>query len=148
MASITVDQCGIRIKTDVLTSGYLRQEIERIYKILIPSEIKQLCFDYWFINICDEWDVELCKHERVEIDAQTVKTANKTTQHDNRNVFGCCKVSSGQFVWKLLLRKVIGFISIGVICEHLADQNPVYANYALDGQGVCVECHGGTLCDY
>ena len=57
--SVIFDCNGKRIKTDILTAGYLREEIENKYKISIPSEIKRLCFDYWFINICDEWDKTL-----------------------------------------------------------------------------------------
>ena len=73
MSSLQVDHNGNRIKTDILTSGYLRGEIETRYEILIPSEIKQLCFDFWLINICDEWDKTMYNDTRVEMDGQTVK---------------------------------------------------------------------------
>ena len=79
----------------------MRQEVERVYTILIPSEIKQLCFDFWFLNVCDEWDIESCKHDNIKFDGQIVSNTN--TESDTQNVFGCHSVSFGQYIWKLNL---------------------------------------------
>ena len=104
MANITVDKDGNRIKTDILTSGYLRQEIERVYKVVIPSEIKQLCFGFWFLNVCDEWAAKICKHDRIKFDGQIVR--NTETNLDTQSVFGTHSVSSGQYIWRLHLKRV------------------------------------------
>ena len=77
----TVDKEGNRIKTNVLTSGYLRQEMENIHKILILSDLKKLCFQYWFMNICDQWDVELCKHKDIAMDEEIVKTEKPVSRN-------------------------------------------------------------------
>ena len=53
MAVCQVDNNGKKIKTDILTAGYLRQHIENQYRLSIPSVIKLLCFMYWFLNAYD-----------------------------------------------------------------------------------------------
>ena len=123
----------------------MRQEIERLHKILIPSEIKQLCFNYWFLKICDIFDVKLCKHESIEIEEEIVKTIQ--SNNECRNVFGCHQVSTGQFVWSILLKRVNGFCTLGVIYADKVSQYPEYADYAFDGDGICVQIHDGTLYD-
>ena len=145
MSTFTVDKNGNRIKTDILIYGYLRQEIEKLYKILIPSEIKQLCFEYWFINICDEWDIKLCKHKSIEFNGQTVRCIDPVSP---RNIYGCHCVSSGEFVWKLNLKKVgIKGIIIGIV-EH--DQCEKYLDdgyYVAGGYGACWYSKNGILYD-
>lgn len=51
---------------------------------------EQLCFDFWFIGFCDEWDVKLCKPESIcypfefellfEFSASTIETITFTTE--------------------------------------------------------------------
>ena len=120
MATVACDKDGNRIMTDILTLGYLRQEIETTHKILIPSEIKQLCFDYWFINICDQWDVESSKkknEEFIEFDGQIAKRVKKKG-HRLCLVYGLQSISSGEFEWRLNLKTVSQKeIAIGVIYD-------------------------------
>ena len=76
MSTFQVNSKGNRIKTDILIAGYLRQDIEDSLKMLIPSEIKALCFVYWFIKICDEWDesyTDIRDEQYVEFSGQIVK---------------------------------------------------------------------------
>ena len=148
MSKITVDKQGNRIMTDILTFGYLRQEIEKIHKILIPSEIKQLCFDYWFLNICDQWDTKSSEHDDIELDGQVIKS--QCTWNDNWwNVFGCHSVSSGHFVWRLLFRFKDGTAAchIGIINVDKAEENPKYAGYPVHGHGVCWNILKGDFYD-
>ena len=51
-----VDASNNIIKTDILTSGYLRQEIENQFKIFIPHGIKKICYKYWFNKALREFD--------------------------------------------------------------------------------------------
>ena len=98
LSSLDVDAKGARIMTDILTGGYLRQRIEQIYTLPIPSQIQTLCFMYWFIKGLDEWDVEMCKDDNVKFNGQIVKVRNCT-----RSIYGRNSVSSGQYEWKLRL---------------------------------------------
>ena len=41
-----------RIETDILTTGYIRQIVEMIHKLSIPMDIKDLCFNFWYLAKC------------------------------------------------------------------------------------------------
>ena len=77
MSTLQVDHNGNRIRTDILICGYLREEIEDKLKILIPSEIQKLCFVYWFIDICDEWDIASHTKKKIAVDKQTITTIER-----------------------------------------------------------------------
>ena len=147
MSTVTVDKDGNRIMTDVLTSGYLREEIEKKHKILIPYEIKQLCFDFWFIDVCDEWDIKLSKQSSIQFDGkQIVKCINKVS----RSIFGCHCVSSGGFEWKLNLKKIdvegicVGIIRNDKINDYLESTS---ASYVTEGFGALWFSQTGCLFD-
>ena len=110
MSHLPVDCNGNRVKTDVLTDGYIRGEIENKLKLSIPSEIKHLCFVFWFINICDEWDHTLYTKKSIIIDEQTVTTI----QRGYCSIMGCHRVSSGRYEWKLKHFSKIG-ACVGII---------------------------------
>ena len=133
MSTLAVDHNGNQIKTDILTGGYLRQVIEDKFHIKIPSEIKHLCFVFWLINICDEWDHTLYTTEKMKIDGQIVTSTAKGFS----SIVGRHRVSSGQFEWKLRHFGVIG-VCIGVI-EDLPAKEISYSlnklNYDHDGYG-------------
>ena len=115
----------------ILTSGYLRQEIERVCKLSIPSEIKQLCFDYWLITFCDEWDTKSSKCIRLEFNEQSVKCFAAKA-----HVFGCHSVSSGQFTWRLNLKKIgVDGVGIGVIDSEKATVNLEGENFFTEDIG-------------
>ena len=72
MESFTVDSHGKRIKTDILVCGYVRDMMNE-YKLEIPDEIIGLCFLFWFIKVCDQWDESLCDTELTDIDGSCCK---------------------------------------------------------------------------
>ena len=47
---VDLNKYGNPIDTDILIQGYIRQVIEMIYAMLIPDDIKRLCFDYWYFE--------------------------------------------------------------------------------------------------
>ena len=50
MATPVYDKQGKRITTDVLSAGYIRQEMEEKDRLSMPAEIKKQCFEYWLID--------------------------------------------------------------------------------------------------
>ena len=72
MALFTVDSNGQRIKTDTLVCGYVRNIMD-IYNLEIPDEIIALCFLFWIIKVCDQWDGALYDKKRIEIDGSCGK---------------------------------------------------------------------------
>lgn len=132
MSTLAVDQNGDRITNDILTSGYLRQEIEDSYKISIPTEIKQVCFDFWFIKICDEWDIEICEHKGIQFSGPIVQL----NLSSGRALYGRHSVSSGQYEWRLRVRSesTAGF-AIGIIQDDKLE-NYVASITSLYGEGM------------
>ena len=112
MATFQVDSTGSRIKTDILTNGYIRQNIEEKVKLLIPSEIKQLCFKYWFINVCDEWDKQF-SNKAYEINGQCIKLVKNV--YFQPAAFGSYVVKSGIFSWIIKCKTDINWMCIGII---------------------------------
>ena len=130
MTTFTVDSNGDRIKTDILACGYVRQEIENVYKIMIPSEIKQLCFVYWFINICDEWDKTLM--DGIDCDKQIVKS----TDGHYATIYGMNVIKSGTYEWWLKLHHIhYGCICIGIIENKSEYLNKHLTNFDYDMYG-------------
>ena len=144
MSTFQNDDTGNRIITDILTDGYLRQVIEEGLKISVPSEIKQLCFDFWFLKFCDIWDDQLCKHKTVTIQGETVKCEKNDLI---RNVFGCHTVSTGQYEWKLNWKKVDGTVGIGVIQDNTVSDSLTTVDYTKNGFGICLNAKNGQVHD-
>ena len=145
MSTVTVDKDGNRIITDVLISGYLRKEIEKKHKILIPYEIKQLCFDFWFINVCDQWDIKSSKQSNIQFDGKQIAKCNNNVF---RSIYGCHCVSSGEFEWKLNLKKIgrLG-ICVGIVQNDKIDDFVVNCNYVTEGYGALWYSRNGCLLD-
>ena len=145
MSILPVDSQGDRIKTDILTAGYLRKEIEDKHKILIPPEIKRLCFDYWFIDICDEWDETLYRNPKIEINGQIIKAIGDGYS----SILGSHRVSSGQFEWTLKL--VQPGVCVGIIKDldsyDTISQDLDFVNYDLHGHGAFWDVEGVTFFD-
>ena len=114
MPTFQVDSAGNRIKTDILSTGYIRQQIENVFKLLIPSEIKYLCFQFWFINVCDEWDKKF-SNNAYQIDGQCVTTNISISEEYQASAFGSHIVESGIYSWIIKLNTDIDWICIGVI---------------------------------
>ena len=92
MAQLAVDAEGKRIKTDILVSGYIKK-IATNCALLIPVEINKICFDFWFIQICDEWDDQYLS-EGVIIDGEIVKHTNDC---DVVSIYGCHSIVKGLY---------------------------------------------------
>ena len=112
--ALQVDATGLRIRTDILSGGYIRQEIEKQSNLLIPSEIKQLCFEYWFINVCDEWEGKILS-DSYKINGQCIKLTKFSFTGDTPSAYGRHIVRSGRFSWQIRFNTDIPWICLGVI---------------------------------
>ena len=145
MALFAVDSNGQRIKTDILVCGYVRNIMDE-YKIEIPDEIIGLCFLFWFIQVCDEWDEALYDEERIEIDGLCGKW------HGYASLFGSKIVESGTFKWSLKLKSQITWGCIGIIKndKSIIEESKWSNNYGfIEGCGCflffCNERSNGAL---
>ena len=80
---------------------------------MIPVKIDSICFDYWLIQICDEWDKKYLT-KSVEIDGQIAKL-NKS----NRcvSIYGCHSIDRGcdSYSWQIKLNTDIVWFGVGII---------------------------------
>ena len=116
MSSLCFDANGNRIQTDVLVSGYIR-EFTNECNSDIPSDIIKLCFLFWFIDVCDEWDKSLC-HQLVDINGGCFKLSDNIAFSDKIyccTAFGTHTVDHGIFVWRMKFKTNMTWICIGVI---------------------------------
>ena len=133
MTSFSVDSSGQRIKTDILVSGYVR-DVMNHHKIEIPDEIVGLCFLFWLITVCDEWDKSLCHNEWVDIDGSCVTITDKykygRTDVWCYTLFGGQVVESGVFKWCLKFNTEIEWICVGIIIDdkEVIEKNKVSCN--------------------
>lgn len=114
---MAVDSRNNKIETDILITGYVRDLSNEYKTLFIPYEIKQLCFKYWFITVCDEWNTE-CLPADIEIHAQTAKsllTPSEFKFQKQRTFYGTHKVESGIYSWHIKFITTINWICIGVI---------------------------------
>ena len=104
-ANFVLDSNGNRIISDILVIGYIK-ETEKTLKIHIPTEIKKLIFNYWLINICDEWLIT--KY----LDTHTIKVNGLciNIKFENRaTIYGTKVVSDGNtFTWIIKINKYYG----------------------------------------
>ena len=110
MASFSVGADGKRIKTDILVAGYVRN-IGKSCRLLIPDDINKICFKFWLITVCDEWDKKLSSN-RVEIDGQIIKS---NEDYSFASIYGCLGVSKGSYEWQIKLLSDISWFCIGII---------------------------------
>ena len=109
MATFAVDVQGNRIKTDILVVGYVRN-ITAECNLGIPSDIIGICFAYWFIKVCDEWDKKLMANH-VKIDGQQVEL----TEDEHASIFGCRIIDKGSYSWTIQFKTDIKWIAIGIV---------------------------------
>ena len=151
MTTLQVDYNGDRIKTDILASGYIRQEIEEKMKLLIPSEIKRVCFDYWFIAVCDEWS-EKFSNDRYEINGSCIKLVTESSFINNQycSAFGTRSVCRGIFSWKIRFKTDVNWFCIGVIHddEKLLKKHANDADYDEYDYGGSFFCSGEWYSDH
>ena len=157
MAFYSVDQSGNMIQSDILTAGYIRQNIENDMNNKIPSELYQLCFEYWLHKVCDLWTTEFYEeNNQVEINGDEI-IALYNNNHA-LTLYGSHIVKDGSFYdWKIRMNEFgfkIGtwkFVrkshnpNIGIIVnnEEILREYSNNANWAFKGNGYCVK--GGKL---
>ena len=143
MSSYSVDSNGDRIKTDILVSGYVKEFVAQ-HEIQVPDEIIGVLFMFWFIDVCDQWDMSLC-HESVVIGGPCV-TLNKGTDYQYRTIFGTKCVRAGYYSWIIKFNTDIRWFLVGIIkndikiLENNQLQNVV--SYLLNRNGVVLGGNG------
>ena len=139
MASVSVDSKGNRIKTDVLVAGYIRS-FGKEHKLLIPEPINDICFLFWFINICDEWDKE-SSGDDIKIDGQTVQNITRRIE----SIYGQQSVSNGCYSWRIRFNSKINWICIGIIEDkpEILQRYKTSSTYAYNGHGCFLFVYGG-----
>ena len=141
MTAVSVDKDGNRIKTDILVSGYTRQEGDR-YGMEIPQEIMMLIFRFWFIAVCDTWKKSLCC-SLFDITNECARLTKKATVEDEGfwlcSVFGHHVVDHGIFEWKIKFNTNIKWICIGVCFddEEMLKKNKENNDYGFDKDAGC-----------
>ena len=75
MASVCVYYKGERIKTDILVSAWITN-LKRKNKLFIPKDMIELCFKFWFIDVCDEWDKIFIDDADVTLQGQCITIKN------------------------------------------------------------------------
>ena len=128
---LSVDSNGKIIQTDILISGYVRNIMDEC-KLEIPDEIIALCFLFWFIKVCDQWDELLHDTERIEVDGLCGKW------HGYGSLFGSKIVTKGTFKWSLQLKSKISWGCVGIIKndERIIQENQRQNNYGfIKGRG-------------
>ena len=106
-----MDSEGIRIKTNILVSGYIRQ-LAKEYDLFIPEDIRSICFEYWLIKANDEWDTKYIARS-VEINDETVTCRGDRGTY--ASVYGSVSIGKGIWSWQLKLKSENVSIRIGII---------------------------------
>ena len=111
MAFHSVDDSGNIIETDILVTGYIRQDIEKHIDQQVPDELKRLCFDYWFFNACDSWSSQYHTNDMIEIskDAAEIRIKHpKNILYEDKGitVYGNHVVVDGtSYEWTIKMKK-------------------------------------------
>ena len=122
-------------------AGYIRI-FNKECKLLIPVEIISICFDYWLIKVCDEWDKQFLA-EGVEIDGQQISISNNTIN----SFYGCYSFNTGEHSWQIKLHSDISMFFIGII----EDDEAVLRRYQKSrwhwhANGCCLGSDGQFSC--
>eukprot|EP01084_Bolivina_argentea_P070706 128572_1 len=142
-----------RVHTDILIAGYMRQVIERMYQIFIPSEIKNLCFDYWYIPVCDTWNRQFT-HSCLQINQQILQVNLVKPHYDFEDEFyfsgfGDKIISSCQIhTWRLRITGQVRWFRIGVIKNDETTLKQRVAHYDYDLDNGCWLAETGEICGY
>ena len=151
--NFSVNAKGERITTDIVVSGYIREEITERHRMSIPLEIKKLCFLFWYINACDKWDKSIC-HEFVKINAKgTCFRLDDDYEWDPEgvglcSVYGINTVKSPQiFTWKIRLNTYVYWACIGLIKDDtkVLKENITDNSYGREDPG-CFLINHGAMC--
>ena len=140
MSQFAVDGQGKRIKTDILVYGYIR-DINKKFKLLIPDDINKICFEYWLITVCDEWDKHYLSSEHVEIDESgaTVKSIKAGVV----SIYGCRTVDKGVYSWQIKLMMNVAATSRWFCMGVIQDKHGILERFKQSY--MYVEHHGCCL---
>ena len=111
MAFCSKDQSGNRINTDILVTGYIRQDIESKLNDAIPAELYTLCFEYWLHKVCDSWSNEFVDIHRIEINEDEITLpepdiAKNANSQKGITLYGNHVVVNGsRHDWKIRMNK-------------------------------------------
>ena len=143
MASFCVYYKGERIKTNILVSAWI-SNLKRANKMLIPRDIIDLCFTFWFIDVCDEWDKKYIDDADVTLQGQciTMKNTWDIPQFGaQRSFYGCHCVGDGIYEWIIRFNTDMRWICIGII----EDEHEFLKEMVKDGNGYKTEGRGWFL---
>ena len=107
MAFHTRDESGNRIDSDILVSGYIRQQIEVKQNKEIPIELKHLCYQYWLFTACDSWCNKY--HELIQIEGDIITIHPKTSGLSGNTItlYGNHTVMNGtSYIWRIKFNKL------------------------------------------
>ena len=110
MAQLAVDSEGKRIKTDILVCGFIREGGTQC-ELLIPDDINTICFLFWFIKVCDEWDKKYLA-DGVEINGQMMKAPDT---FEWTSVYGRHSIDKGSYTWEVTIKASCQWFSFGLI---------------------------------
>ena len=120
MNAVCYDANGDRIKTDILVAGYVRHGANEFH-MDIPDDIIKLCFLFWLLTVCDEWDKSMKhpSHEAMKIDGDIFRWKDGY-ERGKDNVYtvmayGKKSVEDGLFEWRLSLKTDIKFVWIRMV---------------------------------
>ena len=101
MAFHVHDQNGEIVKSDILVTGYIRQDVEKDMSQEIPNELYQLCYLYWLYNVCDSWNSKFQKDDIIKTDGDKITLSPATcTVYGNHVV-----VDGSKYNWKVKMNK-------------------------------------------
>ena len=139
--SAAVDGKGNRIDTDILVCGYIREKSKQ-YGLSIPSDINSICFLFWLIKVCDEWDSKYAS-KYIKIDGQTVRSL---ASRSCISTYGCHSIDKGSYCWEMEVKQIgLAFLLVGLVedtpnnlqkcqesCDYVAGHGCVL--YSADGK--------------
>ena len=117
-----VNSKGERLVDDSLVIGWIRTEIEKKYKNSnIPYALKQLCFKFWLIKICDQWDLTYYDKKRILISNNGLTASAK--DNTSCSIYSKREIDIGdKYIWTLKMNSwfcewssIIGQPYIGII---------------------------------
>ena len=97
-----------------------------------------ICFAFWLINVCDEWDID-SSSDNIEVNGQTAKWLKSI----DGSMYGCHGVDKGSYSWTITFKKDIEWACIGVIEDDPEVLKRFQHSYDYDEQS-----HGCFLFSY
>ena len=120
MTAVCYDANGDRIKTDILVEGYVRH-VANGFNMDIPDDIIKLCFLFWLVTVCDEWDKSMKhpSHEAMKIDGDIFRWKDGYERGKDRvytvMAYGKRSVKHGSFEWRLSFKTDIKYVWIRIV---------------------------------